>query len=400
MIRATVVSAAALTVLSMFATTVNGQGPPPPPPPPPPLGAPLPGLSPTLLQRWQAGLNQFQVPATVPIGLGPVFTESSCVKCHNSGAIGGGSNRLVTRIGRIFDGQYDQMLAFGGPVIQNNGIGKFNGVNFVGEIVPPQATIIAGRRPLATFGLGLVDAVPDQVFMNLAFEQEQLSPHTAGTASLNVDPTTGQTRVGKFGWKAQEVTLFDFAGDALVNEIGVTTPLFPNENCPQGNCTILAANPAKTNPNSLNNNPIQSFADFMTFLAPPPRGPVGPAEQAGQVIFGQIGCASCHQPTLQTGPNAVPALNNVEFSPYSDYLLHDMGSLGDGIVQGFAGQTQMRTPPLWGLRFQPSLLHDGRTTSIPQAITAHAGQGQASSNAFKALNATQQSQLAAFLKSL
>jgi CxxC motif-containing protein (DUF1111 family) len=285
-------------------------------------------------------------------------------------------------------------------VIQNNGIGKFNGVNFVGEIIPKQATIIAKRRPLATFGLGLVDAVPDDAFMNLAAHQAATTPQTAGTPAMIIDVNNNRMRVGKFGWTAQEVTLFDFSGDAYVNELGVTTPLFPNENCPQGNCALLAANPAKTNPNEEDDNDIQAFTDFMTFLAPPPPGQVGPNEQAGAQLFGQIGCASCHTPSLLTGPNAVPALNQVEFFPYSDYLLHNMGSLGDGIVQGAAGQQQMRTPPLWGLRFQPALLHDGRTTSIPAAITAHDGQGKAASQAFNKLNPTQQAQLIAFLKSL
>lgn len=215
-----------------------------------------------------------------------------------------------------------------------------------------------------------------------------------------VDPGTGATRVGKFGWKAQEATLFDFTGDALVNEMGVTTPLFPDENCPQGNCALLAANPARTHPNVLNNGPIQSLTNFMTRLAPPPRVALTATAQAGQTLFAQIGCADCHVPTLQAGPSPIAAINGAMFSPFSDYLLHDMGTLGDGIVQNHAGPTEMRTSPLWGLRFQDTLLHDGRAHTVSDAILAHAGQGKPSRDRFASLTAAQKAQLLAFLSSL
>ncbi len=138
----------------------------------------------------------------------------------------------------------------------------------------------------------------------------------------------------------------------------------------------------------------------MPFPRPPPPGPVGPNERAGGALFAQLGCASCHTPTLQVGPNVVAALNGVAFAPYSDFLLHDMGPLGDGIVQGSAGATQMRTAPLWGLRFEPSYLHDGRAATLQAAILAHDGQARASRNAFAAMTAGQKAQLLAFLNSL
>lgn len=99
------------------------------------------------------------------------------------------------------------------------------------------------------------------------------------------------------------------------------------------------------------------FTDFMTFLAP-----VAPAasHRAGSRVFNRIGCNDCHTRTLTTGANANPALDRVTFHPFSDFLLHDMGRLGDGVAQADAGPTEMRTAPLWGLRFTSSLLHDGR----------------------------------------
>src|SRR5205085_1574578 len=128
--------------------------------------------------------------------------------------------------------------------------------------------------------------------------------------------------------------------DAYLNEMGITSPLFPNESCPQGDCGILSCNPAP----GLNDDgtDVAAFADFMTFLGPPPRAPLASSDAEGEMRFEQIGCTDCHTTTLKTGPNAVAALSNVTFHPYSDFLLHDMGSLGDGIQQNAATGTQMR----------------------------------------------------------
>lgn len=417
LVCASLVASATLVATSMVEGTPPGPPPPPPPskggppppppgPPPPPqgqgpgLGGPFAGLARNESARWNDGKRAFLQPFNPPGGLGPVFTENACAKCHDGPTTGGSGQRLVTHFGRVNGGQFDPMTEFGGPQVQDHGIGRINGVNFVGEVVPPQATIVAKRRTIPLFGLGLVDAVPDNVFMTISHQQSNSTPQTAGVPSVVVDPVTGHNRVGKFGWKAQQPSLFAFAADALVNEIGITTPVFLNENCPQGNCSILAANPARSHPNQVDTIGVQMLTDFMTFTAPPPRGPVGANEQAGSTIFSQIGCINCHIPSLQTGPSFSPALNGVTFFAFSDFLLHDMGSLGDGIVQNQAGPHAMRTAPLWGLRFQPTLLHDGRATTPDQAIRAHDGQARASHDHYLQLNATQKSQLLAFLHSL
>jgi CxxC motif-containing protein (DUF1111 family) len=384
-----------------MALVTFAQGPPPPPPPSGQPGAAFPNLSPAELARWNVGKNLFLQPVSVPNGLGPVFNEASCAQCHGGAQAPGASGpELVTHFGRYFGNTFDPMTAFGGPVIQAKGIGKFNGVNFVGEVVPPQATVVARRRTQALFGLGLVDAVPDAVFIALAEHEHATSPLTAGGVSMVVDPSTGMERVGRFGWKAQEPTLFAFAADALVNEMGVTTPVFPQENCPQGNCQLLAADPAKTEPNAVNDVPIQQLADFLTFTAPPPPGPRNATTQAGQALFTALGCAQCHTPVLETGPSPSAALNQVAFAPYSDFLLHDMGALGDGIVQGSATGHLMRTAPLWGLRFEKQFLHDGRATTVDEAILEHDGQGLSAGTGYARLTPAQKAQLLAFLGSL
>src|SRR5262249_48645836 len=150
--------------------------------------------------------------------------------------------------------------------------------------------------------------------------------------------------------------------------------------CPQGNCALLQANPAPNNPNEPDNDDVAAFTDFMTFLAPPPTVALTSAAKNGAKTFVTIGCVNCHFPALQTGPSSIAALNSVTFFPYSDFLLHDMGSLGDGIAQGSAGQREMRTAPLWGVRVMTKFLHDGRATSLSAAILAHDGQGKAARN--------------------
>jgi CxxC motif-containing protein (DUF1111 family) len=383
----------ALLVLSSLAfTTDRNVGTPN-------FGEPLAGLTSDQLARFNAGKTEFSGVETVEEGVGPIFNDVSCGNCHLLGAIGGGGTVLETRFGRTkSDGTFDPMTEFGGSLIQKNGIGTFGDCTYVPEIVPPEATIRADRRTTALFGLGLVDAVPDSTFYGLAELEKHLPDGTAGTVSVVTNLTTGRPAVGKFGWKDQNPTLFQFAGDAYVNEMGITNPQFPDENCPAGDCSYLHCNP-NTNMND-DGEGVQEFADFMTFLAPPPRGPVTGQALLGQATFLVIGCANCHTPLLQTGPSPVAALNRKTFSPYSDFLLHDMGALGDGITQNKATGRLMRTAPLWGVRMQLPLLHDGRAASLNEAVLAHAGQGQKSRDRYASLPQLQKNNLIAFLNSL
>jgi len=145
---------------------------------------------------------------------------------------------------------------------------------------------------------------------------------------------------------------------------------------------------------------VGRLADFMTLLAPPERGVTTTDVVAGESVFFDIGCSACHLPTIQTGPNGIAALNRVAFHPYSDFLLHDMGSLGDGIAQGQASPREMRTAPLWGLRSAGRLLHDASASTIDQAILRHDGQGRGARDRFAALDADRSAALLAFLRSL
>jgi len=372
------------------------------------FGDPLPGLSADELTRFGLGREAFEDVEGVADGLGPVFNDVSCASCHDSPQVGGGSDVLSTRIGTLRDEVFDPLERFGGPTIQTKGIGLVEGHEFVGEVVPKEATIVSRRRATPLFGFGLVDSVPDSTFFFIARMQQRFSPETAGRPNLVIDLQTGETAVGRFGWKAQAATVFDFCADAYKDEMGITVPgLFSSddgrnvseENLPQGDADALAFNPIAS-PNEEDTADISAFADFIRMLAPPPRGRITGSVRAGAGIFRRIGCSSCHLPTLRTGPSDVDALHDTVFHPFSDFLLHDMGSLGDEIEQGSARGSEMRTAPLWGLREQTALLHDGRASTIEEAILEHDGQGRAARNRYLDLRKSERKHLLDFLNSL
>ena len=367
------------------------------------FGGPHTGLDVTLERAFRDGRATFLEREDVADGLGPVFNDRSCAACHDQGAIGGGSNRLVTRVGGTTGGRFDPLTERGGSLMQERGIGlatdgRGASFTFVGEQVPAESDVVAGRRTTPLFGLGLVDAVPDATFVALAGAQARAGGGVAGRVSLVRDLSTGRDAVGKFGWKAQVPTLFQFAGDAYLNEMGITSPQFPDEVCPQGDCTRLVFNPAP----ALNDDgrDVEALTDFLRLLGAPPRGAVTDQVRTGATVFEATGCGTCHVATLRTGSSAVAVLNQVSFQPYSDFLLHDMGSLGDGIEQGHATGREMRTAPLWGLRAVRRFLHDGSAGTLDQAIQRHDGQGQGARDRFRALGADQRAALLAFLGSL
>src|SRR2546425_3311010 len=370
------------------------------------FGDPFPNLTADQLALFNAGKVEFAAVEAVDEGLGPGFNEASCPTCPLGPrtAAGGTTGRVETRFGRMrSDGTFDPMTEFGGSLIQNQGIGPVTeggAFTFVGEVVPQEATVIAQRITTQLFGLGLVDAVPDDEFRQLTQLEAATSPATAGTPNMVFDIAAGRTRVGRFGWKAQVPTLHQFSGDAYLNEMGITNPEFPDESCPQGDCGLLIHNPLPSPPPNDDGSGVKKFTDFMTLLAPPPRGALSLQGLEGSGVFALIGCANCHTPALVTGNSPVAALSGKVFQPFSDFLLHDMGSLGDGIVQGAATGRQIRTAPLWGVRTPARLLHDGRATSLDAAILAHDGQGKRARDRFAGLGVRARNALLVFLNSL
>jgi CxxC motif-containing protein (DUF1111 family) len=364
-----------------------------------PAGASLTGLTASQIASFNAGRGTFNRDATNATGLGPVFNERSCRDCHSAPAIGGGSARAVTRFARRVAGVFDPLAAAGGSLLQDHAIAGGGLLhNFTPENVPAEATIVVRRRTTPLFGLGLVDATADADFIALAAAQAARGDGVAGRVNMTDNIRAGTKTVGRFGWKAQVPTLFQFAGDALVNEMGITTPDFPSETCPQGNCAELTFNPAP-GINDTGNGPL-TMTDFMMMLAAPERGVQTTDVTAGEQLFESIGCGACHVASLTTGSSPIASLDHKTYHPYSDFLLHDMGSLGDGLEMASSTGAEMRTEPLWGLRFINRYLHDGRATTLEQAIAAHDGQARASNDRFTALPADARAKLIAFLRSL
>ncbi|MGZ4972044.1 MAG: di-heme oxidoredictase family protein [Limisphaerales bacterium] len=371
---------------------------------PPPLGSggaagsrPLARLGTNELALFKSGADQFDEVETIEKGLGPAFNNVSCVACHFVPARGGSSTNMVTRFGRMTNGAFDPMTELGGSLLQSMAIDPA-----VQEVVPAEATIIAHRKTTSLLGAGLIEAIPDNVILRNAARPKP--DGVKGRAAIVYDIATQTNRVGRYGWKNQQATLLSFAGDAYVNEMGITSRLFPTENAPNGNTYLLQQFDMVTDPedhvDSTGMADIDRLATFMRFLAPPQPGPRTANARRGAGLFTAVGCAVCHQRTLVTGKSKVAALNLKPVELWSDLLLHDMGNLGDGIAQGAAGQREMRTSPLWGVRFNAPYLHDGRAPDLDAAIRAHDGEAAVSTQRYEKLNDSQRGALIEFLNSL
>jgi CxxC motif-containing protein (DUF1111 family) len=350
------------------------------------------------LAAWNAGLAQFLTVENVASGLGPIFNDVSCVACHSNPAPGGSSQKFVTRFGRTTNGVFDPLESLGGSLLQAKAIDPA-----VQEFIPPQANTIAHRQTPQLFGLGLIEAIPDTTIQSLALRPSV--DGITGRAAIVTDVVSGLQRVGRFGMKAQHATILSFSSDAYLNEMGITNPYFPTENAPNGNTALLALYSTVSEPNDTadpvtGRSDVNALADFQQLLAPVQPLPLNEQTAAGQRVFSNIGCAYCHIPQLNTGMSPIAALSNKPVGLYSDLLLHDMGTLGDGIAQAAARATEFRTPPLWGLRLRHTYLHDGRAPTLDGAIRAHVGQGQAANTRYSVLSAADQQALLAFLGSL
>jgi CxxC motif-containing protein (DUF1111 family) len=387
---------------SAAAVAVDG-GPVDPgaPVPPAPLGESIAGLTATERNLFIQGRDSFAAVEDAADGLGPVFNGRSCGECHSSGALGGAATNIgvarVTRIGGIEAGKYSDLVNYGGPVLQARSLREdIPNYPHPGEVIPPQARFVSRRITTPLFGAGLMEAIPGEAI--IARSRLNLSDGVRGVPNMVVNPLNGRTEVGRFGWKAQHSNLEVFSADAYLNEMGITTPLDPKENNPQG---LPIAPGADLVGDPEDQEDAELFANFMRFLAPPVPTVVTNITQRGEQIFNQIACTNCHVPTMRTGQNAVAALSNKAVALYSDLLLHRMGpQLADGIVQGNAQGDMFRTAPLWGLGRRRFYLHDGRATTVEAAILNHGGEATNARNRFMNLNQADKGALRDFLNSL
>jgi len=351
-------------------------------------------------------------------GLGPIYNARACVDCHANPVVGGASIVSELRVGhRDFTGH------FVNPTITiNDGAAKVASRSLVNdraicaeaqERVPGSETIHALRATTSVLGDGFVEAIDSKTLLAIAASQPRMSGgRIAGEAVLvPVMEAPGQVSVGRFGWKDQQASLLSFAGDAYVNEQGITSRLFPNDSTSV--CDTVADPEDKTDAaNGLQD--IDKFASFMRSTKAPPRDAALAATadaQSGQQLFHMIGCDICHVSSMTTAPAGtainggalkVPvALGGKVIHPYSDFLLHNVGT-GDGIVQNGPQDTanKMRTSPLWGLRTKSRLMHDLLSVTRNDAILRHGGEAQFVTNNYRALSTAQKNRLMVFLNSL
>jgi CxxC motif-containing protein (DUF1111 family) len=362
-------------------------------------GGPLAGITSRELELFRTGRNDFLEVETATEGLGPLFNGTSCAQCHNIPTVGGTGTIVETRAGyRDEAGKFHSPP--GGTLMHIFSVPPHDCQVSIYE----EANVIGRRISIPLFGAGLLEAIPDATLLALQDPDDRDGDGIRGRAAIIDDVATGKNRVGRFGWKAQQATLLAFAGDAYINEMGISNDLFRQE--PVGNVASDKAARCLGSKNSEDARDPQTglrgidrFENFLRFLAPPPRGPVSDAALLGERVFKEIGCAACHIPELQTGESENPVFNRKSVPLFSDLLLHDVGT-GDGIEQAAAIGGEIRTPALWGLRFRRPLLHDGSAATIDEAIRRHTNEAVQVRERFVGLDKQQRDELLAFLRSL
>ena len=347
----------------------------------------------------------FEEVETVQDGLGPVYNAQSCRECHQNVVTGSGSQITEQRTGMKRRNEFVESL--GGSIIQS----RATHPDLV-ELVEPEDDVRTFRLSTSVLGSGYVEAVSNETLLSIRDQQ----PRDMRGVALEtpVLEANNAARIGRFGWKSQHASLESFAADAYLNEMGITSPLFPDENTSSGTFVGYGTEFDPVPDPEDDGIDVIVFADFMRSTKAPARGEITADALAGEMVFNNIGCNSCHVTTLVTSPPGtvinggafvVPeALGNKIIHPYSDFLLHDIGS-GDGVpVQStpeYAFTANLiRTAPLWGLRTRSRLMHDGLSFTEVDAIRRHKGQARRSARQYFQLSDEEQRLMGEFLDSL
>jgi CxxC motif-containing protein (DUF1111 family) len=377
-------------------------------------------------------------------GLGPLYNAQSCRECHQNPVSGAASQVEELRVGHLGPGGHFQTpqipIAHGAEVITGRSLVNDRAIcpsaafpdKEIQERAPETETIRTFRLSLSLLGDGFVEAIADQTLIDLS-KQQCKSSHGKICGQILYVPVVeapGQMGVGRFGWKDQHASLLSFAGDAYLNEMGITNRLQPNE------ITNLCSTASEPNdmpgPDGLAD--IDHFARFVRATKAPARDTQlanTATSKRGLGLFDKIGCATCHVESLTTAPPGtkinggtftIPAaLGSITLHPYSDFLMHDVGT-GDGILQvtpehygrqvfqqmssylsrqNFEStRNKIRTAPLWGARLRPRLMHDGAALTLLEAISRHRGEATHVTPQFEKLKRPDQDAIIDFLKSL
>ena len=338
-------------------------------------------------------------------GLGPTYNAQSCRECHQNVVTGGASQVAELRSGRTEDGQFFESL--GGTLIHSRAT-----YSDIVEQITPEDNTRSFRISTNTLGNGFVEAIANSTLLAIRAKQPQAMRGNAVMVPVLEANSSG--RIGRFGWKSQHASLESFSADAYLNEMGITSPLLPDENTSNGKYVGYGSGYDPIPDPEDDGVDVVAFANFMRSTKAPSRGPITDDVLAGDLLFNKLGCDTCHTPSITTarpgskingGALTVPdALGNKIIHPYSDFLLHDIGT-GDGIPvlpssEYASTANQMRTAPLWGLRTRNRLMHDGLSLTKQEAIQRHAGQATNVTKKYNALSDAEKNQLLAFLNSL
>ena len=416
---------------------------------------PVPGLTHSQLQKFKAGEKQFKAPWVVfPLlggewGLGPTFLANSCVGCH----VQAGRGRTFDQPGAIV---FQQLLRLslpgegpdGGPLPHPNYGEQLQvfGVNVglkenlkPGEaelyvdwwpepVTLPDGTQVELRKPAVriekpnfgsiddkvltslrntqvVFGMGYLEAVSEEDILALAALQRTQGLN--GRPNYVRDDIHQRTALGRFGWKANQPTVRQQIAVAFHGDMGVTSSLYIEENCPPVQ-TACRAMPPGNRPELLDYSWDELHFWSVALDAPAARDQDNPQIIRGRQSFEKVRCAQCHVPEMRTGDYpALPEISKKTFRAYTDLLLHDMGpGLADGRPDFKAGPRDWRTAPLWGIGLSAQvngsthLLHDGRARNVLEAILWHGGEAQASRDLFAGLSKEERDDLIAFVNSL
>ena len=361
--------------------------------------------------RFEDNKFIFSERETIEDGLGPTYNDVGCVECHQSVDVGAFGQQMEFRAGHITNGLF--VDAPGGQLVHARATDSD-----IVEHISTAETVKAFRVTLSTIGDGFIECLSNTSLQNNVAAQPLAQRGTL--SQVPVTEANNTLRIGRFGWKAQHASLVSFAGDAYLNEMGITNPFDGSggtqENpasTAEGVINVTFPSPFDPVPDPEDDgDDVLAFADFMAATRAPGRqNPIPAAATRGDSLFNAVGCNVCHTRTLVTaapgtlingGAFAVPAaLGNKIIHPFSDFALHNIGT-GDGIVQN-AGQgsaNQIRTPPLWGIRSRNRLMHEGLNVTIFDSIQLHAGQATTARNNFNSLTAAQRNDLIAFVLSL
>jgi len=381
-------------------------------------------------------------------GLGPTFNATSCSACHFKD----GRGAPPEMPGEAFLGLLLRLSVagadeHGGPLPEPHYGGQFNHRSILGVPAEGEASVayedvpgafpdgepyvlhrphyqfanlafgplapdvmVSPRVAPPTFGLGLLQAVSEATVLARADEADANGDGISGRPNRVWDARAGQLALGRFGWKANQPSIEQQTAGAFLGDIGITSSLFPAENCPAGQTACSAARSGGTpGAPELSDDKLRDMTVYGMGLGVPVRRDWTRADvRAGERLFGELGCAACHAPKLETGTlEGFPELSGQTIRPFTDLLLHDMGEdLADGRPDFLASGTEWRTPPLWGLGLLATvnrhtrLLHDGRARGVQEAILWHGGEGTRAKEAFRTLSKADRTALLAFLDSL